>query len=46
MGKHSVCAIDIYDKCMQYPEVHKRRSNADGDIIMRELAKDGAVKAT
>ena len=29
---------------MQYPELHKKRSNVDEDIIMHKLPKDGAVK--
>ena len=46
MGKHSRCVIDICDNDMQYPELHKKHSNVDGDIIMHKLPKDGAVKAT
>ena len=45
MGKHSRCFSDIYDNDMRYPELHKKHSNVDGDIIMHKLAKDGAVKA-
>ena len=45
MGKHSRCVIDICDNDMQYPELHKRHSNVDGDVIMHKLPKDGAVKA-
>ena len=30
---------------MQYPELHKKCSNVDGDIVMHNLPKDGAVKA-
>ena len=44
MGKHSRCVIDICDNDMQYPELHKKRSNVDGDIIMHKLPKDGVVK--
>ena len=44
MGKHSRCVIDICDNDMQYPELHKKHSNVDGDIIMHKLPKDGAVK--
>ena len=29
---------------MQYPELHKKYSNVDGDVIMHKLPKDGAVK--
>ena len=46
MWKHSRCVIDICDKDMQYPELHKKHSNMDGDIIMHKLPIDGAVKAT
>ena len=45
MGKHSRCIIDTCDNNMQYPELHTKHSNVDGDIIMHELPKDGAVKA-
>ena len=45
MGKHSRCVINIYDNDMQYPELLKKRSTVDGDIIMYKLPKDGAVKA-
>ena len=45
MGKHSRCVIDICDNDMKYPELHKKHSNVDGDIILHKLAKDGAVKA-
>ena len=45
MGKHPRCVIDICDNDMQYPELHKKCSNMDGDIIMHKLPKDGAVKA-
>ena len=45
MGKHSRCVIDIFHNYMQYPELHKKHSNVDGDIIIHELRKDGAVKA-
>ena len=45
MGKHSRCVIDICDNDMQYPELHKKCSNVDGDIITHKLPKDGAVKA-
>ena len=45
MGKHSRCVIDICDNDMQCLELHKKRSNVDGDIITHKLLKDGAVKA-
>ena len=43
MGKHSRCVI--CDNDMQYPELHKKYSNVDGDIIMYKLPKDGTVEA-
>ena len=45
MGKHSRCVIDICDNDMQYPELHKKHSNVDGDIIMHKLPKDRPVRA-
>ena len=45
MGKHSRCVFDICDNDMRYPELHEKYSNLGADIIMRKLAKDGAVKA-
>ena len=45
MRKHSRCVTDICDSDIQYPELHKKRRNVDGDIIMHKLLKDGAVKA-
>ena len=45
MEKHSRCVIDKCDNDMQYPELQKKHSNVDGDIIMHKLPKDGAVKA-
>ena len=45
MGEHSRCVINSCDNDMQYPELHKKRSNVDGDIIKHKLPKDGAVKA-
>ena len=44
MGKHSRCVIDICDNEMQYPELHKKCINVDGNIIMHKLPKDGEVK--
>ena len=44
MGKHSRC-IGMYDNDIQYPELHKKHSNVNGDIIKHNLPKDGAVKA-
>ena len=44
MGKHCRCAIGICDIDMRYPELHKKHSNGDGNIIMHKLPKDGAVK--
>ena len=44
MGEHSSCVIDICHKNMQYPELYKKHSNVDGDIILQKLSKDRAVK--
>ena len=44
MGKYSTCVTDTSDNDVQYPELHKKRSNADGDIIMHKLPKNDAVK--
>ena len=44
MGKHSTCVFDLCDNDMQYPELHKRQSNVDGDILMHKLPKDEAVR--
>ena len=35
---------DIRDNDMRYPELHKKCSNVDGDIIMHKLPKDGPAK--
>ena len=43
MEKHSRCVTDICDDDTQYPELHKKHSNVDGDIIMHKLPKKGAV---
>ena len=45
MGKYSRHVIDIFDNDMQYPELHKKHTNVNGDIVMYKLPKDGAVKA-
>ena len=45
MGKLSRYVIGVFDKDMQYPELPKKHSNVDGDIIMQKLPKYGAVKA-
>ena len=45
MGKHSRCVTGICDNDMQYPEINKKHSNLDGDIIMHKLPEDGAVIA-
>ena len=45
MGKHSTCVVGICDNDMQYPELHKKHSNVDGDVIMHILPKHGAVRA-
>ena len=44
MGEHSSCVIDICHNNMQYPELYKKHSNVDGDIILQKLSKDRAVK--
>ena len=44
MGKYSTCVTDTSDNDVQYPELHKKRSNADGDIIMHKLPKNDTVK--
>ena len=44
MGKHSRY-VGICDNDMQYPELHKKHSNVDGDIITRKLPKDAVVRA-
>ena len=44
MRKHSRCVVHICDNDMQYPELHKKHSNMEGDI-MHKLPKDGVVKA-
>ena len=41
----SRCVIGICANNMQCPELPKKRSNVDGDIIMHKLPKDGVVKA-
>ena len=45
MEKHSRCVIDVCNNDMEYPELNKKHSNVDWDIIMYKLPKDGAVKA-
>ena len=45
MGKHCRCAIGKCVNDMQYPELHIKHINVDGDIIMHKLPKDGAVRA-
>ena len=45
MGKYSRCVIYKCDNYMQYPELHKKHSNVDGDITMHKLPKDKAIKA-
>ena len=37
-----MCYWHICDNDMQYPELRKKHSNVDGDIIMN--TKDGAVR--
>ena len=45
MGKHCRCAIGKCVNDMQYPELHIKHINVDGDIIMHKLPKDGTVRA-
>ena len=45
MWKQSRCVISIYNNEMPYPELNKKSSNVNGDI-MHKLPNDGAVKAT
>ena len=44
MGKQSRY-VGICDSDMQYPELHKKHSNVDGDIITQKLPKDAVVRA-
>ena len=44
MRKHSWCVTDICHNDLQYPELHKKHSIVDGDIIMQKLSQDRAVK--
>ena len=44
MRKHSGSVIDTSDNDMQYPWLHEKDSDVDGNIIMHKLQKDGAVK--
>ena len=44
MGKHSRCVTGTCNNDMQYPELHKKHSNVDGDKIMHKLPKTGAAK--
>ena len=45
MGKHSICVIGVCYNDMRYPELHKKGSNVDGDIVMHKLPKDGTIRA-
>ena len=45
MRKHFRWVIGIYDNDMRYPELHKKHSNVDGDIIMHKLPNNGAARA-
>ena len=38
------CVIGICDIDMRYPELYKKHSNVDGDIIMHILRKDKAAR--
>ena len=42
MAKHSIL---VYDNDMRYPELQKKHSNVERDIVMHKSPKDGAVKA-
>ena len=44
MGTQSRCVIGICDNEMRHPELHKKHCNADEDITMHKLSKDGAVR--
>ena len=39
-----VLLVYVTMTCNKYPELHKKHSNVDGDIIMHKLSKDGARK--
>ena len=43
MGRHSRCVADICDNDVQHPELHKKHSTVDGDIITHKLPENGAV---
>ena len=46
MGKHCRCVTGICDNYIRYPELRKKYSSVDGDIIMYKLKKkDGALRA-
>ena len=45
MGKYSRCVTGVCDNDMQYPELHEKHINVDGDVIMHKLPKEGAIKA-
>ena len=45
MWKHTRCVIGVCDNAMQYPELHKKDSSVDGDIVMHKLLKDEVVRA-
>ena len=45
MEKHSRYVVGIFNNNMRYPELPKKHSNVDKDIIMHKLPKDGAVRA-
>ena len=44
MWKQSRCVISICNNEMPYPELNKKSSNVNGDV-MNKLPNDGAVKA-
>ena len=45
MGKYSWCIVGICYNNIRYPELYKRHSNVNGDVIMHKSPKDGAVRA-
>ena len=45
MGKYSWCIVGICYNNIRYPELHKKHSNVNGDVIMHKSPKDGAVRA-
>ena len=46
MGKHSRCVPGVCDNEMRYPDLNKKHSIVNGDIVLHKLPKDGAVRTT